>query len=134
MPKQPVLPKAPLDLHINCVVLSSFRSEFTFLQDVFRLTGLRMHYAESLDQADFLLTVTESTVLLSDMMFEGGNWQSALCLLREHHPLVTMLVIAEEVDWPFLTRSVRSRGLRGGLEALRFRCGAETHPHGSRGL
>ena len=65
MPKHAAPPKAPLDVRINCLVLSSFRSEFTFLQNVFRLIGLRVHYAESLDQADFQLSVTESTVLLS---------------------------------------------------------------------
>ena len=102
MPNQPAPQKQPIDLYINCVVLSSFRSEFTFLRNVFRLTGLRMHHAESLDQADFLLTVTESTVLLSDTVFEGGTWQSALRLLRDNHSLVTMLVIADPVDWPFL--------------------------------
>jgi DNA-binding NtrC family response regulator len=102
MPNQPAPLKKPVDLYINCVVLSSFRCEFTFLRNVFRLAGLRMHHAESLDQADFLLTVTESTVLLSDVMFEGGSWQCALGLLHDSHPLVTMLVIADPVDWPFL--------------------------------
>ena len=92
----------PADPHIHCVLLSSFRSEYTFLRNVFRLAGLRIHHAESLDQADFLLTVTGSTVLLSDMVFENGSWQSALHLLRDHHPLVPMLVVAEPVDGPFL--------------------------------
>jgi len=71
-----------------------------------------MHHAECLDQADFLLTVTESTVLLSDVVFEGGSWQSALRLLRDSHPLVTMLVIADSVDWPFL-RDLFDRGACG---------------------
>ncbi len=102
MGKLPVPGKPPLDLYINCVVLSSFRSEFTFLRNVFRLAGLRLHHAESLDEADFLLTVTGSTVLLSDVTFEGGSWRSALNLLRNRHPLVPMLVVADPVDGPFL--------------------------------
>jgi DNA-binding NtrC family response regulator len=112
MRNQPAPQKRPTDLHINCVVLSSFDCEFAFLRNVFRLAGLRMHHAESLDQADFLLTATESTVLLSDVMFEGGSWQNALRLLRDSHPLVTMLVIADPVDGPFL-RDLFDRGACG---------------------
>jgi DNA-binding NtrC family response regulator len=104
--------KQPIDLYIDCVVLSSFRSEFTFLQNVYRLTGIRMRHAESLDEADFLLTVTESTVLLADIVFADGSWQSALSLLRERHPLVTMLVVADPVDSPFL-RDLYDRGACG---------------------
>ncbi|MGA3242225.1 MAG: hypothetical protein ABSG03_38725 [Bryobacteraceae bacterium] len=84
------------------MVLTSFRSEFTFLRNVFGRTGIRMHHAESLDQADFLLTATESTVLLSDVIFVDGFWQRALSVLGDSHPLVTMLVIADPVDRPFL--------------------------------
>jgi DNA-binding NtrC family response regulator len=102
MEKQSAVSGRLADPHINCVLLSSFRSEFTFLRNVFRLAGLRIHHAESLDQADFLLTVTGSTVLLSDMVFENGSWQSALRLLKDHHPMVPMLVVAEPVDGPYL--------------------------------
>lgn len=102
MPTQPARRREPIDLYIDCVVLSSFHSEFTFLQNVFRPSGIRMHHAESLDQADFLLTVTESTVLLSDVVFAGGFWHSALSLLGDRHPLATMLVVADSIDHPFL--------------------------------
>jgi len=71
-----------------------------------------MHHAESLDQADFLLTVTESTVLLSDVIFVDGFWQRALSMLGDSHPLVTMLVIADPVDRPFL-RDLFKRGACG---------------------
>jgi DNA-binding NtrC family response regulator len=112
MPTQSVRQRKPIDLHINCVVLSSFRTEFTFLQNVFRLAGIRMHHAESLDEADFLLTVSESTVLLVDVVFADGSWQNALNLLSERYPLVTMLVIADPVDRPFLS-DLFSRGACG---------------------
>jgi DNA-binding NtrC family response regulator len=102
MPKQAKARKPPIDIFIDCVLLSSFASECSFLQNVFRPSGIRIHHAESLDQADFLLTVTGSTVLLSDVIFEGGYWQTALGLLRRSHPLVTMLVIADPVDRPFV--------------------------------
>jgi len=112
MPNQAVRKRQPTDLYINCVVLTSFRSEFTFLRNVFGRTGIRMHHAESLDQANFLLTVTESTVLLSDVIFVDGFWQHALSVLGDNHPLVTMLVIADPVDRPFL-RDLFNRGACG---------------------
>jgi AmiR/NasT family two-component response regulator len=71
-----------------------------------------MHHAESVDQADFLLTVTESTVLLSDVIFVDGFWRRALSVLGDSHPLVTMLVIADPVDRPFL-RDLFNRGACG---------------------
>ncbi len=104
--------KPSSDLFVDCVVLSSFQSEFSFLQNVFRTSGIRVHHADSVDEADFLLTVTGSAVLLSDVIFEGGYWQSALAMLQETHSLVTMLVIAAPVDRPFL-RDVFSRGACG---------------------
>jgi len=99
-------------LYIDCVVLSSFRGEFTFLRNVFRPAGIRMHHAESLDQADFLLTVTDSTVLLADVVYADGTWHSALSLLKDRHSLVTTLVIADPVDRPFLG-DMFSRGACG---------------------
>jgi len=102
MPAQPARRKRLIDLYIDCVVLSSFRSEFTFLRNVFSLTGIRMHHAESLGQTDLLLTVSDSTVLLVDVVFADGTWERALSLLRERHPLVTALVVADPADRPFL--------------------------------
>src|ERR1700678_3220098 len=102
------------DLYIDCVVLSSFHSEFTFLRSVLGFSGIRTHHAESLGEADFLLTVTESTVLLVDVIFADGYWQSALRLLGERYPLVGMLVIAEPIDGPFL-EELFNRGAFGGL-------------------
>jgi DNA-binding NtrC family response regulator len=58
-----------------------------------------MHHAESLDEAEFLLGVTESTVLLSDVEFADGSWCDALELLGKRRPLVTMLVIADRDEW-----------------------------------
>jgi DNA-binding NtrC family response regulator len=112
MRTQPTRRKEPIDPYINCVVLSSFRCEFTHMHTVFRLAGIHMHHAESLDDADFLLTVTESTVLLADIVFADGSWESALSLLHNRYPLVTMLVIADPVDRPFL-RDLYGRGACG---------------------
>ena len=103
---------SPIDLYIDCVVLSSFESEISFLRNVFRTSGIRVHHAASLVEADFLLTVTGSTVLLCDVIFDGGYWHGALDLLAQSHPLVTMLVIADPVDRPFL-EGVFARGACG---------------------
>jgi DNA-binding NtrC family response regulator len=101
-------------MDIECVVLTSLGSEFTFLRNVYRFAGFRMHRAESLSEADFLLTVTGSTVLLSDVAFAGGSWREAVSLLDESHPLVTMLVIADSIDRPFLG-DLFSRGACGAI-------------------
>ena len=87
---------------IQCVLLTSFESEFSFLRNVLWTAGVRVHHAESLEEADFLLTVSGSTVLLSDAIFDGGYWQAASGLLQRSHPLVTMLVIAEPADRAFV--------------------------------
>jgi DNA-binding NtrC family response regulator len=112
MANQSARPGRSTDLYINCVVLGSPRAEFTFLHNVFGPVGIRMYHAECLDQADLLLTVTDSTVLLSDVVFEGGSWHDALSLLSQRHPLVTMLVIAEHADSPLLG-DLFSRGACG---------------------
>jgi hypothetical protein len=78
MPNQAVRKRQPTDLCLNCVVLPSFHSEFTFLRNVFGKTGIRMHYAESVDRTDFLLTVTDRTALLADVMFVDGFWQHSV--------------------------------------------------------
>lgn len=102
MPNSLVRQQASIDYFIDCVVLSSFEGESSFLRNVFRTAGIRVHHADSISEADFLLTVTGSTVLLSDVIFSGGYWQGALDLLSKGHPLVTMLVIADPVDREFL--------------------------------
>ncbi len=51
--------------------------------------------------------------MLCDVIFDGGYWHAALDLIaRSHHPLVTMLVIADPVDRPFLD-GVFARGACG---------------------
>jgi len=96
--------KRPMDLPIQCVVLSSKRSEFTFLKNIFRLAGLRLHHAANLVDADVLLALTHSTVLLTDVLFDGAGWRDAVRLVRERHPLVPVLVIADPADYPLLAQ------------------------------
>jgi DNA-binding NtrC family response regulator len=88
--------------HVECVVLTAFEPVFAFLQNILALAGIRMHRAESVEQADFLLMATGATVLLSDFAMVDGCWRSAVKLIGEHYPLVGMLVMADRVDAPFL--------------------------------
>ena len=95
----------PGDNRIECVFLTCFRSDFSFLATVLYYSRIRMHRAETLDEADFLLTVTSSTVLLSDMTFLDGSWREALHMVSEVHPHVAALVVADAVERPFLLDS-----------------------------
>jgi DNA-binding NtrC family response regulator len=112
MPERNASWKQPCDLIVDCVVLTAFVTQFLFLKNVMRLTGIRMHHADTLDQADFLLTVTGSRVVLADAVFPDGACYDALAMLEDRHPLVTVLVVADPVDRGFL-RDVRTRGACG---------------------
>jgi DNA-binding NarL/FixJ family response regulator len=89
-------------IHIECVVLTAFDSVFTFLRNTWALVGIWTHHAKTLEQADFLLLATEATVLLSDIAIVDSSWRSAVKMIGDHHPLVTMLVVADPVDCRFL--------------------------------
>jgi DNA-binding NtrC family response regulator len=99
---------------IDCVVLTSFETEFAFLKSIFRFAGIRMHHAENLEQADFLLIATGATVLLSDLAVVDCTWRSALERLNDYHPLVPLLLIADPVDQPFV-QDAYTRGACGVL-------------------
>ncbi len=88
--------------HFDCVVLTAFDSEFISLRNFFGLIGIRIHHAQTLEQADFLLLTTGATVLLCDVAFVEGTWRSALDLLRDTHPMAALLILADPVDGPYL--------------------------------
>ncbi len=85
---------------IECVALTCFRSEFSTLAEVLVYSGIRLYRAETLEEADFYLTVTGATVFLTDVTFLDGTWRDALRMTAETHPQVAVLVAAEEVDCP----------------------------------
>lgn len=87
---------------IECVFLTCFRPEFASLATVLQYSGVRLARAESVDEADFLLTVTGATVLVSDVTFPDGTWRDTLHMSAEIHPLVAPAIAADPVDWPFL--------------------------------
>lgn len=99
---------------VECVFLTCFRAEFAALARVLHYSGLRLERAESVDEADFLLTVTGATVLVSDVTFPDGTWREALHMATEIHPLVAPSIAAEPVDWPFLADAYE----RGACDVL----------------
>lgn len=92
----------PGENRIDCVYLTCFRSEFSVLAITVQYSGIRLHRAETLEEADFLLTVTGGTVLLTDVAFLDGSWRDALIMAREVHPLAASSIVADSADWPFL--------------------------------
>ncbi|MBZ5623174.1 MAG: hypothetical protein LAQ69_31310 [Acidobacteriia bacterium] len=102
---------------IECVYLTCFRSEFSVLAIILHYSAIRMHRAETLEEADFLLTVTGGTVLLSDVMFLDGSWQDALPMVGKLHPFVASLIVADRAD-----------GLSAGDAYARGACGALLKP------
>jgi DNA-binding NtrC family response regulator len=87
---------------IDCVVLTAFDSEFTFLKNIWALAGIRAHHANTVEQADFLLMATDATVLLSDVAIVDCSWRPAVNMIGKQHPLVAMLLMADPVEHPFL--------------------------------
>jgi DNA-binding NtrC family response regulator len=88
---------------IDCVVLTCFKSDFGFYSNLYRNSGIRMRRAETIDQADFLLTVTNGTVLLTDVVFLDGSWRDAVEMVMHVHPLVASVVIADKVDKEYVS-------------------------------
>jgi DNA-binding NarL/FixJ family response regulator len=87
---------------IECVYLTCFRPEFSCLAIVTQYSRVRMVQAESLDEADFVLTVTGARVLLTDVSFPDGSWREALYMAAEMHPHAASVIVADPVDRPYL--------------------------------
>ena len=104
----------PAERVIDCVFHTCFEGDFSYFANILRYSEVRMHHAETLDEADFLLTVTGSTVLLTDIVFPEGTWADVLDMAVRIHPLVAALVVADEVDREFVAGAV-ARGACGIL-------------------
>ena len=87
---------------VDCVFLTCFESECQFLRSLLLQDSIRLHQADTLDEADFLLTITAATVLISDISFLDGSWRDALALAARLHPGVVCLLVAEEADRPYI--------------------------------
>jgi DNA-binding NtrC family response regulator len=91
---------------IHCVFITCFSHDIDFLQRLLLYSEIRLHRAETLDEADFLLTVTGSKVLISDTVFLDGSWEDALDMLLHVHPRSRFLVAADPIDLAFVGDAV----------------------------
>ena len=99
---------------VDCVVLSCFEPEVIFLASMLGQARIRLHRAETIEMADFLLLATGGTVLLADTTFLDGSWEGALSMIENAHPLVAALIYADPVDRGFLVCAQD----RGALDVL----------------
>ena len=88
----------PAKAGIDCVFLTCLDDDFELFAGLLRVSGIRLHHAATVEQADFLLTVTDATVLLSDTLFLDGTWTIAASMLASFHPGVSLLVTVEDRD------------------------------------
>jgi len=91
---------------LHCVFITCFRHDIEFFQRLLSYSEIRLHRAETLDEADFLLTVTGSKVLISDTVFLDGSWVDALEMLSCVHPRSSFVVTADPVDREFVGDAV----------------------------
>lgn len=83
---------------IDCIFLTCLDDDFDLFKGLLRVSGIRMHRANTVEEADFLLTVTEATVLITDTLFLDGTWNIAAGMISSFHPSVSLLITAEECD------------------------------------
>lgn len=92
--------------HIDGVVLTAFDGRFTFLRNTLSYAHIRLRQARNLAEADFLLTVTDATVLLSDVAVVDISWHAVMELLRNHHPATPMILVADPVDRNYVAPAI----------------------------
>ena len=95
---------------VDCIFLSRFDQNGLFLASVLGQGGIRLHRADTVEIADFLLLATHGTVLVTDTTFLGGSWEDALAMTAQVHPLVATLICADLVDREFIA-GARERGV-----------------------
>lgn len=94
------------DCRLHCVFITCFCHDIELFQRLLSYSEIRLHRAETLDEADFLLTVTGSRVLISDTVFLDGSWVDALEMLSLVHPRSSFVVAADPVDLEFVDDAV----------------------------
>jgi DNA-binding NtrC family response regulator len=110
----------PQDSGIDCIFLTCFNSEFQVFAILLGHSGVRMHCADTLEQADFLLAVTGAKVLLSDAVFLDGTWYEAAEMLAYFHSSVTLVVVLDEVEKTFWADALNQGGYDLAPKPLRL--------------
>ena len=112
---------------IDCIFLTCLDSDFDLFKGLLRVSGIRLHHASTVEEADFLLTVIEATVLISDTLFLDGTWNIAASMIASFHPSVSLLVMVDEWDKGFsrvgrdvpdlVSRPIRLTQLRQAIQS-----------------
>jgi DNA-binding NtrC family response regulator len=119
MPRRTV-PVEPAGSGIDCVFLTCFNSEFQVFATLLAHSGIRLHCADTLDRADFLLTVTGAKVLLSDSAFLDGTWYEAAGMVAAVHSSVTLVAVLDEPDKAFWADALEQGGYDLASKPLRL--------------
>ena len=109
MTPEPPQQEATRKSGIDCVFLTCLDSDFAVFNGLLRASRIRMHRARTIDEADFLLTVAEATVLLSETVFLDGTWIDAASMLANVHPSVRLLVMMDTIEAACSAEALRRR-------------------------
>jgi DNA-binding NtrC family response regulator len=85
----------------ECVLLTASRTEFETFSALAAQSGIRVHHAGRLKQADALLAETQALVLITDQRFTEGTWKQAGELIQSAHPLVSLVLVMDNSDESF---------------------------------
>jgi DNA-binding NtrC family response regulator len=105
---------APLPLNtltpgFGCVYLSSSIRDAECVTTLLRSARIRIYHASRLEDAKAQLKLTDSRVLLTDRIFQGGTWEDALQMTIRLRPSTALVVTARLAD-ERLWLSVLQRG------------------------
>ncbi len=82
----------------SCVFLGCSKEDHQLASSLTEAARIRLHHAASLGEADFLLRVEDSLVLLAEEAFPGGNWRNALAMIVGRHRNVALVVLTASAD------------------------------------
>ena len=77
----------------SCVLLGCSEEDYQLTSSLVEAARIRLHHAASLGEADFLLRIEDSLVLLAEETFARGNWRNALAMIVRRHRDVALVVM-----------------------------------------
>jgi DNA-binding response OmpR family regulator len=82
----------------SCVFLGCSEEDYQTASRFVKAADITLRHAASLGEADFLLRVEDSLVLLAEEAFSGGNWRNALAMIVRRHQNVALVVATASAD------------------------------------
>jgi DNA-binding NtrC family response regulator len=86
---------------IDCVFLTPSEQEAETVSRLLAPWLIRVHQAVTLDEARAMLPATGAGVLLTEVVFPGGDWEDAYEMLARYYPRLTLVVAATQADEHF---------------------------------